>query len=234
MTDLATLGFAAALLLGLSFGATACSIACVPLIGPALLGRGGGGREQALTVALFSLGRISGYTAMAGASALFGHWLADQSFPLLMRLFVGGGTVLLGGLLLLRAGRRRTCTPPLRSSSPVEVRLQLPAPSSTRRGPHLFGAYLTGLGMAFSPCAPLGTVLLAAAASGSLWAGLSLGAAFGLGAAVVPALLLGLGISALGRALRQQLGRWKIALERTAGLFLLALGGLVLLGWVSL
>lgn len=235
MNELSLLGFGSALLLGLSYGATACSIACVPLVGPVLLGRGGGARESWRIVAAFSLGRISGYMGMAAAAALVGHRLVQMDGQGLMRLLVGGGTMALGALVILRAGRGSTC----RASKPSArgaVPLPMPATRSgtTRGGLHLLGAYATGLGMAFSPCAPLATILLAAATAGSLAGGMLLGAGFGLGAALLPALLLGFGASALAHELRMRVGRWRGILERGAGGFLLLLGAMVALGWVSL
>lgn len=235
MNELAPLGFVSALLLGLSYGMTACSIACVPLVGPALLGRGGGARESWQMVVAFSLGRVSGYMGMASASALFGHWIAGMDVQWVMRLFVGGGTMALGMLVILRAGRRAACRT-TRTSASGEVILPMPAtrPRSTRRGLHLLGAYATGFGMAFSPCAPLATILLTAATAGSLTGGMLLGAGFGLGAALLPALLLGFGASMLAHELRMRVGRWRGMLERGAGGFLLLLGAMISLGRVSL
>lgn len=235
MNELAPLGFLSALLLGLSYGATACSIACVPLVGPVLLGRGGGRRESWWMVAAFSLGRVSGYMGMASASALLGHWMAGLDIQWVMRVFVGGGTMVLGALVILRAGRGGGCGAS-RPAARGDVPLPMPAtrPKTTRRGLHLLGAYATGLGMAFSPCAPLATILLAAAAAGSLAGGMLLGAGFGLGAALLPALLLGFGASMLAHELRLRVGRWRGMLERGAGGFLLLLGAMVALGRVAL
>jgi cytochrome c biogenesis protein CcdA len=235
VNELAPLGFLSALLLGLSYGATACSIACVPLVGPALLGRGGGMLESWRMVAAFSLGRVSGYMGMASASALLGHWVAGLDVEWATRLLVGGGTMALGILVILRAGRGVACrSRPMPATEAVSIPVPSPRPRGTRRGLNLLGAYAMGLGMAFSPCAPLVTILLAAATAGSLAGGMLLGAGFGLGAALLPALLLGFGASALAHELRMRVGRWRGALERGAGLFLLALGALVALGRVSL
>lgn len=235
MNELAPLGFVSALLLGLSYGATACSIACVPLVGPALLGRGGGARESWRMVAAFSLGRVSGYMGMAGASALLGHWVAGLDMQWATRLLVGGGTMALGVLVILRAGRGTACRArPTSSTREVRIPVPSPRPRATRRGLNMLGAYATGLGMAFSPCAPLATILLAAATAGSFAGGMLLGAGFGLGAALLPALLLGFGASALTHELRMRVGRWRGVLERGAGLFLLLLGALVALGKVTL
>src|SRR5690606_32634170 len=86
------------------------------------------------------------------------------------------------------------------------------------------GLFLMGAGMAFSPCAPLSAVLLAASAVGSAAGGLALGLSFGLGAVLIPALVFGLAVAHLGSELRIHLARWQRVLERGAAILLIALG----------
>ena len=78
-----------------------------------------------------------------------------------------------------------------------------------------------GVGMALTPCGPLGTVLFSAAASGNSLIGFLLGLSFGLGAIFVPSLIYGLGVSYFGGRLREQLGPWRSRIERlSAGLLI--------------
>jgi hypothetical protein len=58
--------------------------------------------------------------------------------------------------------------------------------------------------------------------------------AFGTGATVVPALLFGLGVSSVAWRLRLHLANHRVLLERLAGVFLILLGGALLMGWVRL
>ena len=87
--------------------------------------------------------------------------------------------------------------------------------------------------MALNPCAPLGTVTLAAAATANTADGLSLGLAFGLGAVLLPALIFGLGVAHLGNEIKIQLARWRVTVENT-GITLLALMGVTTaMGWMT-
>lgn len=81
-----------------------------------------------------------------------------------------------------------------------------------------------GVGMALNPCAPLGKVMLAASATTSAVAGISLGLGFGLGAILVPALVFGIGMAYVGARLREQLSQWRTALERTSAILLILMG----------
>jgi len=84
------------------------------------------------------------------------------------------------------------------------------------------GLFLMGIGMALTPCGPLGVVLFSAAASGGAASGLLLASGFGLGAIVVPSLVYGLGVAYFGRRLREQLGPWLPRIEwLSAGLLIL-------------
>ena len=89
-----------------------------------------------------------------------------------------------------------------------------------------------GAGMAFNPCAPLGTVLLAASATGSATAGLGLGLGFGAGAVVIPTLLFAFGVAHFGSQLREHMQRWLPVLEIAACVLLVLLGLSTALGWV--
>ena len=86
------------------------------------------------------------------------------------------------------------------------------------------GLYLMGIGMALTPCAPLGIVLFSAAALGGVGTGLSLGLSFGLGAVTVPSLFFGIGVSFLTRQLRQQLQSWLPRIEWACALLLILVG----------
>ena len=56
--------------------------------------------------------------------------------------------------------------------------------------------------MALNPCAPLTTIILAAATTASALAGMSLGLGFALGAVIVPALVFAAGVAHFGTQVR--------------------------------
>lgn len=65
-----------------------------------------------------------------------------------------------------------------------------------------------GMGMALNPCAPLTTVILASATTASIYAGLSLGIGFGLGAVAIPTLIFTFGVAHFGTKIRTSLNRY--------------------------
>ncbi|GAB6043391.1 urease accessory protein UreH domain-containing protein [Endothiovibrio diazotrophicus] len=216
------LTLAGALLLGLSFGAGPCNVSCLPFLGPVFLARGGGVRTAAGVVLPFSAGRLSGYSLLG----LVAGWLGENIAPWVasgaLRLVAGGAAVAVGLLLWHRAGRG-ACGAGAAGERPLlPVRRALPG-----------GLFLMGLGMALNPCAPLGIVLVAAATTASAAAGLTLGAGFGIGAVVVPALLFGYGVAHLGGQLKRQLAHWRRPLERASAALLILLGVATAFGWVS-
>ncbi len=225
-----TIGLGAAALLGLGFGAGPCNIACMPFLGPVLLATGDGVRRGWRVLLPFSLGRLGGYALIGLAAGLGGHlaggWLEGPA----VRWLLGGATVLAAlGLWQRLRQRGGTCA----NKTPGEVRVTLTDKNNTNRALLPGGLFLMGAGMALNPCAPLGTVTLAAAATASVAGGLSLGLAFGLGAVVIPALVFGLGIAHLGAEIKSQLARWRGAVEGTGVLMLALMGVTTAMGWMA-
>jgi cytochrome c biogenesis protein CcdA len=90
-----------------------------------------------------------------------------------------------------------------------------------------------GLGMAFNPCTPLTTIILAAATSASLLTGASLGIGFALGAVAFPTLIFALGVAHFGHQIRLHLAHHRIALENTSISLLIMIGCATALGWIT-
>ena len=89
-----------------------------------------------------------------------------------------------------------------------------------------------GTGMALNPCAPLTTVIVAAATTASALAGLTLGLGFGLGAVLLPTLIFAVGVAHFGNQVREHLRQWRLALENASVGLLLLLGTGTALGWI--
>lgn len=90
-----------------------------------------------------------------------------------------------------------------------------------------------GAGMALNPCAPLTTVILAAATTGSTKAGMLLGFGFGVGAVLVPTVIFSLGVAHFGQQLKQHMSRWGNTLENASIGLLLVMGMGTALGWIA-
>lgn len=214
-------GLPMALGLGLVYGLGPCLASCLPYLGPVFLARDFGWRHAWQVVLPLSLGRLGGYSLFGALAGWAGHYAKESTAASpVLHLVMGAAALMVGMALLWRP--RRACgaaTAPIAGVQPLrrfkfgeEPRPLLPG-----------GLFLMGLGMALSPCAPLGVVLFSAAASGHAAGGLALGLGFGLGAIVVPSLVYGLGVAWFGRRLRERLGSWRPPIEvLSAGLLIWA------------
>lgn len=211
--------------LGFAYGIGPCLISCAPFLGPVFLASDGGVRQSWRIILPLSLGRITAYSAFGAVAGMLGHY-AKQGVALdSVRLLVGCAALMMGLALLLRRPARSCAAaapavPLQRMEAGDPARVLLPG-----------GLYMMGVGMALSPCAPLGVVLFSAAMAGSAMGGLGLGLSFGLGAIVIPALVYGIGMAYIGTRLREQLRNWRPALERISALLLVAVGVSNLANW---
>lgn len=223
-----TLGFGAALLMGLVFGAGPCTITCLPYLGPVFLTRGSGWQRTLGVILPFSVGRLAGYSALGTVAGYAGYAATNWFKQGPAGLLLGVATVVLGILLLRRAGKGKRCN----VKAPAEQSVTLASETEKQKllPLSLFGL---GLGMALNPCVPLGTVLTVAAAGADPLHGAQLGLAFGLGAVVVPAVVFGLLVAHFGVQVRQALAQWQGTLEAGAGGLLIVLGTVTALGWVQ-
>jgi cytochrome c biogenesis protein CcdA len=228
-----SLSFGAALLLGLSFGAGPCNIACLPYLGPVFTTSDNGIQGAWRTLLPFSLGRISGYTLLAGAAGWAGLWVEDMVAGPWVRWLLGGATILVA-LSIVRRRRSSGCQSVCTATQAVILENRQPTETTNRVHNALPGSlYLMGLGMAFNPCAPLTTIILASATSASILAGASLGIGFALGAVIIPTLIFAFGVAHFGYQIRHHLTHHKIALENTSIGLLIIIGSATALGWIT-
>lgn len=211
-------GLPMALSLGLVYGLGPCLVSCLPFLGPVFLARDFAGRRAWRVVLPLALGRLAGYAALGLAAGAAGQYFREgTAASTTVALVVGAAAMLMGLSLLWRD--RPACAAAAPTAPRVLHRLDgMAEPRSLLPG----GLFLMGIGMALTPCAPLGVVLFSAAATGQALAGGLLGLGFGLGAVVVPSLVYGLGGAYFGGRLREQLGPWRPRIERlSAGLLIL-------------
>ncbi|MGD9788835.1 MAG: sulfite exporter TauE/SafE family protein [Sulfuricellaceae bacterium] len=217
--ELTVVGLPMAVALGLVFGMGPCIVSCFPYLGPVFLASDGGIRHSWRILLPLSLGRLTGYGGFGLAAGLAGQLVGDHIGASSVRLVLGCATVMVGLALLLRrqpaaCGAPRPVEQPLhRLDGPARARTLMPG-----------GLFLLGLGMALTPCTPLGAVLFSAAASASWPAGLALGLGFGLGAVAVPSLVYGVGVAYFGSRLRTQLQNHRVGIERLSAALLIVVG----------
>jgi cytochrome c biogenesis protein CcdA len=225
-----TLSFSAAILLGLSFGAGPCNIACLPYLGPVFMATDQGMRNSWRILLPFSLGRMFGYALLGTAAGWAGLLVQDWIDEPWVRWVLGGATILLALSILWQQKRNKPVSCHTKSSTANnEATLSVTGKNTPLMPGALFGM---GAGMALNPCAPLTTIILAAATTASAVAGMSLGLGFALGAIIVPTLMFATGIAHFGTQVRLHLKHWRGALEKTSVALLLLLGFGTAMGWI--
>ncbi|MES9831564.1 MAG: sulfite exporter TauE/SafE family protein [Candidatus Thiodiazotropha sp. DIVDIV] len=228
-----SLSFGAALLLGLSFGSGPCTIACLPYLGPVFTSSDQNSWGAWRTLLPFSLGRASGYTLLAGAAGWAGLWVEDLVAGPWVRWLLGSATVLVALSIIWRR-HNKSCISNCQSSTSVKLEATSAVQSNSLATKSLPGSlYMMGLGMAFNPCAPLTTLILAAATSASILNGASLGAGFSMGAVLVPTLVFATGLAHFGKQIRLHLDRHRTALENTSVGLLVLIGCATAMGWIT-
>lgn len=227
-----TLSFSAAILLGLSFGAGPCNIACLPFLAPVFLATNNNMRTSWRILLPFSLGRLFGYAALGAAAGWAGLLVQDWIGESWVRWVLGGATMLVAVSILLRRKKGDFTSCNTREHKRTsEATLSVGNKNEPLMPTALFGM---GAGMALNPCAPLTTIILAAATTASTIAGMSLGFGFALGAILIPTLIFATGVAHFGAQVRLHLNNWQSALEIISVTMLFTLGLGTALGWFAL
>lgn len=231
--DLLELGFMAAVfsafLIGLSFGSGPCNLSCLPYLGPVLLGPGAQ-RPFTAVVLPFMSGRLIGYFTMGVTAALLGSVIKGYLSHPVVPIFAAIISLWLALKMWRQASTKKCASPsfktPDRANSP-DVATVNPASSNfiaSDEKPlvekNTWQLVMLGFSLALNPCIPLLGLLAAAAQSADPYWGGMIALSFGLGAIVIPSLLVRYGVALLGRELRTQLSQWQVGLTRTGALML--------------
>ncbi|MCU7940088.1 MAG: sulfite exporter TauE/SafE family protein [gamma proteobacterium symbiont of Bathyaustriella thionipta] len=238
--DSLTLGFSAAMIMGLAFGAGPCNITCLPYLGPVFLGQEKNNmRTSWKTIIPFSLGRLTGYTLLGTIAGSFGlaatTWIEEG----IAAQVLGVATILAGLYLLFGTLKKKSCASHHASHQNQVTPVNFVKPDndinkSDKSTLYLTGSLFTmGTGMALNPCIPLVTILTVAATMATPVDGARLGVAFGLGAVVVPTLFFGFAVAYFSQQIKVHLSQWGKTLERISGFMLIFLGGFTALGWIQ-
>jgi cytochrome c biogenesis protein CcdA len=177
------------------------------------------------------MGRLTGYALLGTAAGMAGLYVQDWIAGPWVRWLLGGATILVALSILWRQRGKSASHGQAQAKKGIEVQFtgKPDRPKAMLPG----GLFLMGTGMALNPCAPLTTVILAAATTASALAGLSLGLGFGLGAVILPTLIFALGVAHFGTQVRNHLGQWRRTLEHASVGLLLLLGAGTALGWIA-
>lgn len=190
-------------LLGLAYGATVCSLTCLPCLGTYLIGCGNGFRDGVIASLFFMLGKVASYTILGGLAGLLGH---------ILTLPAGGpgriipGIALIGAALMLPFMSTESCQ---RQDTAAGKRASL---------------LLLGLATSLTPCPPLAAILLLAAKDGSWFTGAGYGFLYGTGLMLSPLLVAGGGLALIAGKIRLECAGFKPYLQGAAMLILAIMG----------
>lgn len=189
-------------LLGLSLGLTACAVTCLPFIGTLAFGKAEGAASGLGDTAFFLGGRLLSYTLLGGLAGALGAWFVRELASGIGNLLIGLSSLFAAGWLIWPGRHRCGTAKRLNGLSPM----------------------LLGIGLTLIPCAPLATLLAAAAHGGSTGQGAWFGLLFGLGTLLTPMLVLIPAAAGLGHVLRLENAWLLIWLRHGAALVMGLLG----------
>lgn len=193
-------------LLGVSMGLTACTVTCLPFMGTWAMGRGSNRGEALAHTAVFLAGRVTAYTLLGALAGAMGFGLAKALGGSLGNIAIGSVSILAGLWMVMSAKAGCATTHATPAIAPVTFHRNGKRKDSL---PPLF----LGAALSLTPCTPLASLLALSAASGGIPQGAGYGAAFGLGAAVTPILILVPLAGHFGRVLREDrawLAKWLV------------------------
>ncbi|OGW33858.1 MAG: hypothetical protein A2X58_07190 [Nitrospirae bacterium GWC2_56_14] len=198
-----------ALVMGMGYGFTTCSFACLPTLAPYLLSFGQGFRDGALSSLFFASGKAVAYAVLGGAAALAGRGLFPEGGA--AGRWIYGSVLVLTGLALPFISRNH-CSGKGRTAA---------------SGLSLFAA---GFSSSLTPCLPVAGLVAAAAGAGSMLAGASLGLAFGLGIALSPVLIGGGVLALVAKTVRHEARQFVPMIRWIAAAVLIVMGTGILAG----
>lgn len=214
-----------ALVLGIVYGATFCTLTCSPFIASYIIGSDRGTRRGVVLSVVFNGGRVVTYGALGLAAGLLGSaFLTDGTYATWGALAFGAAVAAIGVWMAARRrpGRRGTgcaCSQEASWARRLWHRLE---PREGNGGE--LSAGLMGLLIGLVPCPPLVALLVFAAAMGSAGTGLALGLLFGIGTVVSPIIIVAAAAGWFSDRIASEAPTMRGAVMRAGGLMLLVLG----------
>jgi cytochrome c-type biogenesis protein len=193
-------------LMGLAYGATVCSLTCLPCLGTYLMGCGNGFRDGVIASIFFMLGKVASYTIFGALAGLLGHVLTLS----IGQQRIIPGIALIGAALML----------PFMSAGSCKQQY-----GTTGKRTSLL---LLGMATSLTPCPPLAAILLLAAKEGSWLTGAGYGFLYGTGLMLSPLLIAGGGLALIAKKIRLELAGFKPWLQGAAMLIMIIMGMQVL------
>ncbi|MCK5627953.1 sulfite exporter TauE/SafE family protein [Candidatus Bathyarchaeota archaeon] len=177
--------YLATVALGLLYGTTFCTSACLPYVASYIASIGAGFRKGLAVTVIFNSGRMTAYAIIGAVTGVFHLFLSDAfllSYQKYMALVFGVVTVAIGINLLLKTKEASYDCSPSNSQNLV-------SDESSQRFD--FRAFTLGLTRGLVVCPPLVAILLYSITAYDPIDSFFLAVLFGLGTALSPLLILG-------------------------------------------
>jgi sulfite exporter TauE/SafE len=178
--------YLASLVLGVLYGMTTCTAACLPYLGSYIAAVGAGFRRGLTISATYSSGRILAYGLLASFVALIRGFLTGSFLTYFQKYgsIVSGAVIVVVGLNILLRRKSSVCN--CKTKSPENIK-----PSNGFKQFFDRNAFFLGFTRSLLVCPPLIAILLYAMASFSGFGTVAITVLFGLGTALSPLLLFG-------------------------------------------
>jgi sulfite exporter TauE/SafE len=177
--------YLASFALGLLYGSTFCTSACLPYVTSYIAGIGAGFRKGVIVTSIYNSGRVTAYALIGGLTGIFKLFVGDAFFSPYQKyaLFAFGIITIIIGISILRKNRSSPCV------CNVEDSKHLGLEKLTKRFD--ICAFLMGLTRGLVVCPPLIALILYSITSSAPIDSFILPILFGLGTSLSPFLLLG-------------------------------------------
>jgi thiol:disulfide interchange protein DsbD len=226
-----------ALIIGIIYGATFCTLTCSPFIASYIIGTDRGTRRGMWLSIIFNGGRVMTYAMLGLVVGLAGgKFLVEGAYAMWGALVFGAAVAVIG---LWIAVRRRSpaagcgCSPDASFFDRMRYRL---VPKEGNGGE--LSAVGMGLLIGLIPCPPLIALLVFSAAIGSATMGLVLGLVFGLGTLISPLIIVAGAAGWFSDRVARDAPLMTSGIRRVGGLMLVLLGSwtiynAVTAGWIT-
>jgi thiol:disulfide interchange protein DsbD len=211
-----------ALLLGIIYGATFCTLTCSPFIASYIIGSDRGTRRGVWLSVIFNGGRVVTYGLLGLAVGLAGGaFLVEGVYALWGAIFFGIAVALIGIWIAVRRrpGSACACT----KEASWAQRLWHRVEPREGDGGELSAAGM-GLLIGLVPCPPLIALLVFSAAVGSAATGLVLGLLFGIGTVISPIIIIAAAAGWFSERIAMEAPAMRTGIRRVAGVMLVLLG----------
>ena len=212
-----------ALVLGIIYGATFCTLTCSPIIASYIIGSDRGTKRGIWLAVIFNSGRVITYGLLGLAVGLAGGaFLVKGVYALWGAIFFGIALALIGIWIVVRRRPGNLGCSCSKEATWVQRVWHRIEPREGDGGE--MSAAGMGLLIGLVPCPPLIALLIFSATVGSAGTGLVLGLLFGIGTVISPIIIIAAAAGWFSDRVALEAPVMRTGIRRVAGVMLVALG----------